>query len=33
MHALRWACTGTRDSSSALKSTCVHQQGGCAMPV
>ncbi|MDF2466511.1 MAG: hypothetical protein K0Q43_4746, partial [Ramlibacter sp.] len=33
MHAVRWACAGTRDSSSALKSTCVHQHGGCGAPV
>jgi hypothetical protein len=33
MQALRWAGAGTRESNSALKSTCVHQHGGCATPV
>ena len=33
MQACRRASGGTRASSSALKSTCVHQHGGCASPV
>jgi hypothetical protein len=33
MQARRWASGGTRASSSALKSTCVHQQGGWGWPV
>jgi hypothetical protein len=31
--AVRRAFAGTLSSSSAPKSTCVHQQGGCATPV
>jgi len=30
MQALPWAGGGTFPNKSTLKSTCVHQQGGCA---
>jgi hypothetical protein len=33
MHARLLAWAGTRESRSAPKSTCVHQQGCCACPV
>ena len=33
MQAWRRACGGTRASSSGVKSTVVHQQGGWAWPV
>jgi len=33
MQAASRACCGTRASSSEAKSTCVHQQGPCGVPV